>query len=147
MYKRALWRDTEGALGRGCVQDETDNLLLDLPPVALAIMRGDWRARLIAYLHRWGHDAVLLAYLNQWLAAQPGSATLREKRAVTLSATGEAEAALPILDALDAERGPTQSRRQARWDVFRALGRYDDLRALAPRHLEGCGQPRGEPRR
>jgi len=115
------------------VHDETDNLLLDLPPAALDTMRGERRARLIAYLHRWGHDAVLLAYLDAWLAMQPESATLREKRAAVLTATGEAEEALPILDALDAERGPTQSRRQARWDAFRALGRYDDLRALAPR--------------
>ncbi len=115
---------------------ETDNLLLDLPPAALDTTRGERRSRLINYLSRWGHDAVLLVYLDYWLATQPESVTLREKRAVALIATGDAEAALPILDALDAERIPSQSRRQARWDALRALDDSDALLALAPRPEE-----------
>lgn len=118
------------------MQHETNNLLLDLPPAALDTTRGERRSRLMNYLSRWGHDAVLLAYLDHWLTTQPESVMLREKRAGALIATGEADAAMPILDALDAERIPSQSRRQARWDAFRALGDSDALLALAPRPEE-----------
>ncbi len=117
------------------MQVEADNLLMDLPPAALDTVRGERRSRLIAYLGRWGHDAVLRAYLDHWLDAQPESATLREHCARVLIASGQAAEvtdALAILDALDAERGATQTRRQLRWDALRALGRHDDLLALAP---------------
>jgi len=119
----------------GATDTDTDNLLLDLPPAALETVRGERRSRLIAYLGRWGHDSVLRAYLDHWLDAQPEGATLREHRARVLIAGGEeAEAidALAILDTLDTERGVTQTRRQLRWDALRALGRHDDLLALAP---------------
>lgn len=119
----------------GATDTDTDNLLLDLPPAALDTVRGERRSRLIAYLGRWGHDSVLRAYLDHWLDAQPEGATLREHRARVLIAAGEATdatEALAILDTLDTERGVTQTRRQLRWDALRALGRHDDLLALAP---------------
>lgn len=101
-----------------------ENSLLTLPVAALDLFAGDRRQRLIRYLLRWGHCSVALHYLDQWLAYQPGSVTLREQRARILIAHGELTAALALLDAIDAERSPTQDRRQLRLQIMLAKGDY-----------------------
>ena len=109
------------------------NPLLDIPLAALGVLRGERRSGLIAYLLRWQHDGVLRHYLETWLDTQTEkTATLRAHYAHALVRTGEPEAALAVLDALDEERGPAQSRATLRTDALAALGRHDDLLALAP---------------
>ncbi len=121
--------------GTAAVPHEHDaaNPLLDVPPAALGVLRGERRSGLIAYLLRWRHDATLRGYLETWLDTQTEkNATLRAHYAHALLRTGEPEAALAILDALDEERGPAQSRAALRADALAALGRHDALLALAP---------------
>ncbi|MFV9504063.1 MAG: RecQ family ATP-dependent DNA helicase [Oscillochloridaceae bacterium umkhey_bin13] len=108
------------------------NPLLSLPPPALALVSGDLRKRLVAYLSRWGHQDALLAYLDHWLQAQPGSVGLREGRARVLTELGRGAEALTLLDRLDAERPPSQSRRTLRIRALLAARRQPELdRALA----------------
>jgi len=103
------------------------NPLLDLPPAALALIAGEGRRRLVGYLNRWGHSAVLLRYLDAWLEAQPQAVALREGRARVLVDLGRGAEALAILDALDAERRPTDTRRQLRLRALIAAGRFAEL--------------------
>jgi ATP-dependent DNA helicase RecQ len=103
------------------------NQLLELPPAALAIVAGDGRRRLVGYLSRWGHYDACLAYLDAWLADQPGSVTLREGRARMLVELGRGAEALGALDQLDAERPPSVSRRQLRVRALAAARRYSEL--------------------
>src|SRR4051794_12566160 len=119
---------------RGCGETAlSENHLLNLPIASLDLLRGDRRTRLIAYLERWGHHATLLRYLDHWLDAQPEQATLGEARARALIATGRADEALHLLNALDAARGQTQTRWLLRLRALKGAGRTDDLRALARR--------------
>src|SRR5919199_3443271 len=90
------------------------NPLLALTPTLLHHLRGARRTELIAYLKHWNEHAILLRYLDTWLAAQPELATLRQARAEALIGVGQPAAALAELDALDQERAVTQDRRRLR---------------------------------
>lgn len=100
------------------------NPLLDIPASALALIAGDARKRLVSYLNRWEHYALLLAYFAEWLQAQPTAVTLREGRARVLVELGQGNEALSILDELDAERSATSSRRQLRLRALLAAQRF-----------------------
>jgi hypothetical protein len=78
--------------------------LTALPPHILARVTGDRRRRLVEYLLRWGQPIAALACLDCWLTAQPHLITLREARARVLIELARVEAALDILEGLDAER-------------------------------------------
>ncbi|NTU85265.1 MAG: RecQ family ATP-dependent DNA helicase, partial [Chloroflexales bacterium] len=103
------------------------NPLLEIPPAALALVAGDARKRLVAYLSRWGHHDALLAYLDAWLEDQPASVTLREGRARVLVDQGRGAEALAALDQIDAERAPSLSRRQLRARALLAARRFAEL--------------------
>src|SRR5687768_15815423 len=106
--------------------------MTNLPPHILAHITGDRRRRLIEYLLRWGEPAAALACLDCWLATQPPLITLREARARVLIELGRVEAALDSLDAIDTERGMSESRRALRLRALAALGRWDAAHALLP---------------
>ncbi|MHB8646417.1 MAG: RecQ family ATP-dependent DNA helicase [Thermomicrobiales bacterium] len=110
----------------------SESILLNLPTASLDLLRGDRRARLITWLERWGHHAILLGYVDTWLDAQPESVTLREMRARALVALGRADEALIMLDALDAERPRTQTRWLTRLHALKMAGDHAALLALAP---------------
>src|SRR5215470_8578665 len=88
--------------------------LTSLPPHILAHIPGDRRRRLAEYLLRWGEPTAALDCLESWLATQPHLATLREARARVLIELGRAEEALDNLDAIDAQRGMSESRHAIR---------------------------------
>lgn len=106
------------------------NPLLDLPSASRALLTGEPRRRLVNYLNRWGYHEILLRYLDDWLALQPGAVTLREGRARVLIELGRGEEALAILDAIDAERGASSSRRQLRVRALVLAGRFGEADAL-----------------
>jgi ATP-dependent DNA helicase RecQ len=103
-----------------------------LPSHILARITGDRRRRLVEYLLRWGEPSAALACLDCWLATQPHLITLREARARVLIELAGAEAALDILDGIDAERGMSESRRALRLRALAALGRWGEAHALLP---------------
>ncbi len=109
------------------------NTLLALPDDVIAPLKGDVRTRLIQYLVRWHYAEALLRYVAIWRTAQPDLATLREAHARALVGAGRPAEALPLLEALDAERGQTQSRQTLRLRAFCDLGDTAALRAFAPR--------------
>ncbi|MEI8166111.1 MAG: RecQ family ATP-dependent DNA helicase [Chloroflexales bacterium] len=100
------------------------NPLLELPPAALALVAGDARKRLVAYLSRWGHHAALLASLDAWLADQPTGVMLREGRARVLVDLGRGDEALAILAQIDTERPASFTRRQLRARALLAARRF-----------------------
>jgi ATP-dependent DNA helicase RecQ len=106
--------------------------MVNLPPHILAHVTGERRRRLVEYLLRWGEPDAALASLDCWLAAQPHLITLREARARVQIELGRAEVALDSLDAIDAERGMSASRRALRLRALAALGRWDAANALLP---------------
>ena len=106
--------------------------LTSLPDHVLAPITGERRRKLVEYLARWGEHATALAYLDVWLAAQPGLATLRELRATMLIELAGPAEALALLDTLDAERGMSVSRRTARLRALAAQGRFAEAHALIP---------------
>ncbi|MDQ6908378.1 MAG: RecQ family ATP-dependent DNA helicase, partial [Chloroflexota bacterium] len=110
----------------------SDSIVLNLPTASLDLLRGDRRSRLITYLDRWGHHAILLGYVDRWLDDQPESVTLREVRARTLVALGRADEALIMLDALDTERTRTQTRWLIRLHALKLAGDHAALLALGP---------------
>lgn len=112
--------------------------LTAIPNHVLAQITGARRKALIEHLVRWDAPQAALAAVDYWRTAQPDLATLRELRAALLTQLGHAADALPLLDALDAERGPTQSRRAARVRALAALGEYAQAHALLP---EGADDP------
>jgi ATP-dependent DNA helicase RecQ len=101
--------------------------LLSLPTATLSLISGDARRRLVGYLNRWGYTDALLGYLNHWLTAQPHAIGLREGHARVLTELGRGEEALIILDAIDAERAPSATRRQLRLRALLAARRYGEL--------------------
>ncbi|HZG65464.1 MAG TPA: RecQ family ATP-dependent DNA helicase, partial [Herpetosiphonaceae bacterium] len=107
--------------------DASPNPLLALTPALLHHVGGKDRTDLLQYLRRWDEHATSLRYLDVWLAAQPGLATLRQARAEALIALDQPAAALPEVDALDRERGATAGRHQLR---VRALIAARDWPAL-----------------
>ena len=109
--------------------------LTSLPDHVLAHITGERRRKLADYLARWGEHTAALAYLDVWLAAQPGLATLRELRATMLIERACPAEALTLLDALDAERGVSVSRRTARIRALAAQGRFVEAHALLPERL------------
>ena len=84
--------------------DTAQDTLTALPAHLIAHVTGERRKRLLEYLLRWGEPDAARACLDTWLEAQPHLATLREARARVLIEMAQSEAALPILDELDAER-------------------------------------------
>src|SRR5258706_6870195 len=106
------------------------DLLVTLPDHILIHITGERRRRLVEYLLRWGEPAAALRALDGWLAAQPHLATLREARACVLIELGRAEEALAALDAIDAERGMSESRRALHARALAVLGRWDAAHAL-----------------
>src|SRR5919202_6412035 len=90
------------------------NPLLALTPMLLHHLTGARRTELITYLKHWHEHAILLRYLDTWLAAQPELATLRQARAEALIGVGQPAAALAELDALDQEREMSKTRRRLR---------------------------------
>src|SRR5262245_33139724 len=104
--------------------------LISLPDHILAHITGERRRRLSEYLLRWGEPDAALRTLDVWLAAQPHLATLREARARVLIELERPAEALIALDALDSERGMSESRRALRARTLAALGRWDEAHAL-----------------
>jgi superfamily II DNA helicase RecQ len=104
--------------------------LVDLPEHILAHITGERRRRLVEYLLRWGEPAAALRALDAWLAIQPHLATLREARARVLTELDRAADALAALDAIDAERGMSESRRALRARTLAAHGRWDEAHTL-----------------
>lgn len=104
--------------------------LTTLPAAIVQRISGERRKRLLDYLMRWREYPAATAYLTIWLEAQPFLATLRQAYASVLIEQGNGAAALDLLDAIDAERGVTQSRREARLIALASLGRFDEAYAL-----------------
>lgn len=98
--------------------------LTSLPENLVARITGDRRKHLVDHLLRWGAHAAALRCLESWLSGQPHLATLREARARVLVELGRPDEALVVLDAIDAERGITESRRSLRVHALAALGRW-----------------------
>jgi ATP-dependent DNA helicase RecQ len=106
------------------------NPLLALTPALLHAITGERRTRLITYLKRWNEHAVLLRYLDTWLAAQPELATLRQARAAALIALNQPAAGLVILDELDDERSVTESRQRLRFEALLSSRSWDKATQL-----------------
>ena len=111
--------------------------LLTFTPTQLQRIRGDQRQTLIRHLRTWEEHATLLRYVEFWLGNQPTLATLRQLRAETLLALGDAPAALGELDTLDKERGATSGRQHLRAEALITLGEWAE--ALAA--LDAIEQP------
>lgn len=105
----------------------TANPILDIAPVALSLIAGDSRKRLVSYLNRWGESDTLLRYLETWLVDQPTSVTLREARARVLVDLFRGDEALSILAEIDSERPTSVTRRQLRLRALMIADRYAEL--------------------
>lgn len=106
--------------------------LTSLAPHILPHLLGERRKRLFEYLARWGEYATANTYLQAWLDAQPGLATLREMHASVLVDLNRADEALVVLDELDAERGVSAGRRAARIRALAMLRAFEPAHALIP---------------
>jgi len=119
------------------------NPILDIAPVALSLIAGDSRKRLVSYLNRWGHSDTLLRYLDTWLVDQPTSVTLREARARVLADLGQGDETLAILVEIDAERPASVTRRQLRLRALIIADRYAELDRLLDAMAEDPAQEVG----
>ncbi|MBC8161532.1 MAG: hypothetical protein H7Z42_09980, partial [Roseiflexaceae bacterium] len=110
--------------------DTTIDALTTLPAHVLGHITGERRKKLVEYLARWGQQPAALACVEVWLQGSPQLATLREMRANLLIELGQADESLVMLDDIDAERGMSQSRRNARIRALAALGAFEAAHAL-----------------
>ena len=104
--------------------------LTALPAHILRHITGERRRKLIEYLVRWGEFTAALATIETWLLDQPQLVTLRELRANVLIDLERGTESLTVLDGIDAERGMTVSRRNARIRALAALGQFEAAHAV-----------------